>query len=75
MAATTLADYDLSMVLHLTDTTLDECGEVVRGVMFDASFAQITACGIDGVIDAVFFVVVDADEAGSFGEDGGRCVR
>lgn len=32
--------------------------------------AQIAACGIDGVPDAVTLVVVDADEGGGFGDDG-----
>lgn len=32
--------------------------------------AEIAACGINRVPDAVLFVVVDADEGGGFGDDG-----
>ena len=33
-------------------------------------FAEVFARRVDGVPDAVFFVVVDTDEGGSFGNDG-----
>ena len=32
--------------------------------------AQVTASSVDRMPDAVSFVVVDADEGGSFGDDG-----
>lgn len=46
----------------------------MRGVMLDASFAEVAACVIDSVPDAVLSVAVDADEGGGFGDDGGWCV-
>jgi hypothetical protein len=42
--------------------------------MLDTAFAQVAACGIDRVPDAVLFVVVDADEGGGFGDDECWCV-
>jgi len=46
----------------------------MRRVMLDAAFAKVEACGINRVLDAVLFVVVDADEGGGFGDDGRRSV-
>lgn len=39
--------------------------------MLDAAFAEVAACCVNGMPDAVFFVIVDADEGGGFGEDDG----
>jgi hypothetical protein len=46
-------------------------GEVMRRVMLNAAFAEVAASGINRVPDTVLFVVVDADEGGGFGDDGG----
>lgn len=46
----------------------------MRGVMFDAALAEVAACCIDSMPDTVLFAVVDADEGGSFGDDGWRSV-
>jgi hypothetical protein len=40
-------------------------------MMFDAAFTEVGSGSINGVPDAVFFVVVNADEGGGFGADGG----
>jgi hypothetical protein len=42
--------------------------------MLNTAFAEVAACGSNSVPDAVLFVVVDADEGGSFGDDGWRSV-
>ena len=49
---------------------LHQRGEVMRRVMLDAAFAEVAACGVNRMPDAVFFVVVDADEGGGLGDDG-----
>ena len=46
----------------------------MRRVMLDASLAEVAACGIDGLVNAVLFVVIDADEGGGFGDDGRWCM-
>jgi|GEM_PF-2694845 len=38
--------------------------------MLNAALAEIAACGINGMVNAVLFVVVDADEGSGFGDDG-----
>ncbi len=42
--------------------------------MLDTSLAEFAACGINSMVNAVLFVVVDADEGGGFGDDGWWCV-
>jgi hypothetical protein len=38
-------------------------------VMLTAALAEISACGINGMVNTVLLAVVDADESGGFGED------
>jgi hypothetical protein len=46
----------------------------MRRVMLDAALAEVAGCGVNRVINAVLFVVVDTDEGGGFGDDGRRCM-
>jgi hypothetical protein len=42
--------------------------------MLNAAFAEVAVCGVNRVINAVLFVVIDADESGDFSDDGWRCM-
>ena len=42
----------------------------MRRVMLYAALAEVAACGINGMINAVLLVIVDADEGDGFSDDG-----
>jgi hypothetical protein len=54
-----------------TTRAFGQRNKVLGRVVLDTPFAEINACGINGVIDAVFFMEVDSDKGRGFSDNGG----